>query len=157
MIQKHLTMHHFEQPLKTWWSCHVEDGKFNIYNLTIIRKLDSVVFLSYTEYIWFTIHCYYYIPLNFVWKCFRYVLHEITTKMLTIYISSHYWIPGRTKQIYFYIPITLKEPKFPYLSQDYNTTYRIAMDNVSSVSYLRFTHCSYYPRFLGIPIDAFYL
>lgn len=140
MIQKHLTMHHFEQPLKTWWSCHVEDGKFNIYNLTIIRKLDSVVFLSYTEYIWFTMHCYYYIPLNFVWKCFRYVLHEITTKMLTIYISSHYWIPGRTKQIYFYIPITLKEPKVPYLSQDYNTTYQGALDTVSSVSCLRFRH-----------------
>lgn len=97
MIQKHLTMHHFEQPLKTWWSCHVEDGKFNIYNLTVIRKLDSVVFLSYTEYIWFTIHCYYYIPLNFVWKCFRYVLHEITTKMLTIHISSRY-LNSRTDQ-----------------------------------------------------------
>lgn len=51
----------------------------------------------------------------------------------------------RTKQIYFYIPITLKEPKFPYLSQDYNTTYRIAMDNLryNVIQNYHLSNCSF--------------
>uniref|UniRef100_K1RD43 Uncharacterized protein n=1 Tax=Magallana gigas TaxID=29159 RepID=K1RD43_MAGGI len=52
----------------------------------------------------------------------------------------------RTKQIYFYIPITLKEPEFPYLSQDYNTTYQGALDNLryNVIQNYHLSNCSFF-------------
>lgn len=45
-------------------------------------------------------------------------------------MCNNHKLGRRTKEIHFYIPITLTEPRFPYLSQGYNDTFRIALDNL---------------------------